>query len=180
MVWRSIASGSVALILTPWAIWSALNFITLAAMIAAFKGETLEEQTLLVQQIGYTIGSAGIFFRTYFGGAWAWTKHDRVVLTVAGLAILLWFFTGNPVLAIGLNLAAIGIGAIPLWITLRLYPKAQGEYPWVLWWLSGIFGILVIVSESDWTRWMHPVTLFCFQSFTVYLIFRKEIWSKLL
>lgn len=179
MVWRSIVSGSMALIITPWAIWSLLNFIILAAMIAAFKGKTLEEQALLVQQIGFTVGSAGVLLRAYFGGSWTWTKHDGLVAAIAATAIVLWIFTGNPILSIALTLVAMGIGSVPLWITLRQFPKAQGEYPWLIWWLSGLFGILVVAGESDWTRWMLPVTLFCFQSFTVFLIFRKEIGKKL-
>ena len=165
-----IGRGSTRPIITTWFIWTIVNVI----MFFAMREEALRyDRTLSAQMIAYTVGTACILLLTLTRrGTWIWTRSDLYVLLGAVVALGLWFAMNDPVYALVTSLFATGIGSAPLWIELSRNPKSQGTIPWLMWWIGGLLGLFAVEKQNELTEWIMPITVFAFQCFTIFLIYR--------
>ena len=123
-----------------WIIWTTLDTITLAGMIA--KG------TVNGQMIGTIIGAyitVGLVLK--FGKS-GWTKLDKRCLGGAALGITLWALTRNPVAGIATSCAVLFLGSIPTFESAWEDPSRENRAAWTLYWLSCLSALAAIPA---WT-----------------------------
>lgn len=147
--------------LVAYAIWGMINLIIWAAM--------LSEGDFSFQIACYVLGNAIVCGIALKYGSFSWSRNDTIILLLAILAMVLWFFAG-PVLAIFISMVAYFLGSLPLWKAMYDFPGSQGRAPWVLFLLGGTCGLFAV---PEWTlvSATAPIGIFLLQVGTLVAIF---------
>lgn len=153
-----------------WVIWTTLDTITLAGMIA--------EGTVNGQMIGTIIGAYITVGLVLKFGKPGWTKLDKGCLGGAVLGIALWALTENPVAGITTSCAVIFLGSIPTFVSAWQDPSRENRAAWTLYWLSCVCAIAAI---PQWTLAdaLQPITFAVIESTTlVILLVRPRMLTR--
>ena len=121
-----------------WLIWTVLGFIAFFSQWA--KGAT----DSLWLTAGQTIAVLVIFLLSIKYGVGGLTNRDIKALVAAGLGLILWWVTSEPLYAL---LIVIGIDCIGSYLTMiKSYEEPESETlsTWVISGTSGIFGALAV------------------------------------
>ncbi len=125
-----------------WLIWTVLGFIAFFSQWA--KGAT----DSLWLTAGQTIAVLVIFLLSIKYGVGGLTNRDIKALVAAGLGLILWWVTSEPLYAL---LIVIGIDCIGSYLTMiKSYEEPESETlsTWVISGTSGIFGALAVGALS--------------------------------
>ena len=121
-----------------WLIWTVLGFIAFFSQWA--KGAT----DSLWLTAGQTIAVLIVLLLSIKYGVGGLTKRDIKALVAAGLGLILWWVTSEPLYAL---LIVIGIDCIGSYLTMiKSYEEPESETlsTWVISGTSGIFGALAV------------------------------------
>lgn len=125
-----------------WLIWTVLGFIAFFSQWAKGAADSLWLTA------GQTISVLVIFLLSIKYGVGGLTNRDIKALVAAGLGIILWWATNEPLYAL---LIVIGIDCIGSYLTMiKSYEEPESETlsTWVISGTSGIFGALAVGALS--------------------------------
>lgn len=136
-----------------WFIWSVVNIIIAASYWKAGAGNTI--LVPLLNAFGTTL----IALLSLKYGEGGWTRLDRACLFASGISLILWWLTGNPVIALTINILIDAIGAIPTMVKTYHDPKHENGSAWTIWMVAYLINLFAIES---WTYAIaaYPVYLF--------------------
>ena len=134
-------------------IWMVLGLIAAFSQLA--EGATWS----LLLPVADTLAVMVIFALSFKHGTGGLNKRDTTALALAGIGLLLWYFTKQPLVAL---LITIGIDAIATVLTLiKTYadPHSETFSSWLLASLGGLFAALA-VGEWSFALLVYPIYIF--------------------
>lgn len=137
---RDIFSGKTKPERASWFIWSTLNLIVLLALLSK------QVNYSLILPGSQALGDLFIFFLAIKYGLGGFLKRDIIALIGAGIGVLLWYITKEPLLAV---LIAIFIDATGYFLTImKIYenPDTETVGSWVLNFFGGLFACFAVGS----------------------------------
>lgn len=135
-----------------WLVWASLTAIAFFGQLSenAGPGAWVTATTALISFV--------IFGLAIKKGEQQITKSDRLNLAGAGLALLIWFFTNDPVFSIILITIVDFLGFIP---TIRKSFNKPHEETLIHYVFAGLKFVLAIVALDNYTltTWLYPASL---------------------
>jgi riboflavin transporter FmnP len=106
---------------------------------------------------------------------WKLWKLDYACLIIAILALVLWFITSNPLLAIIFWILADFIAAIPLLIKMYYYPETETIWPFIAGLIANASAFLVI---ENWIleQYLFPLYLVIICTLLILTFYKKRIF----
>jgi hypothetical protein len=139
---RDVLRGKTRPERASWLIWGILGSIAFASQYA--EGASW---SLLLPGIDTALGII-IFFLSIPYGTGGLAKRDIISLIIAGIGLLFWYFTDQPLLAL---LITIGIDMSGSWLTIvKTYeqPDSETAFAWVM---SSLAGVPAALSVGSWS-----------------------------
>ena len=121
-----------------WLIWSILGGISFFSQLA--KGASDSLWLAGVQ----TFGDLFIFLIAIKYGIGGLLKRDILALIGAGLSLVLWYFTKEPVVALFIVIFIDALGVVLTIIKTRENPSTEPMSAWILTGLAGFFAMLAV------------------------------------
>lgn len=165
---HDVRRGAVQLALSTWLIWSGVNILIYAALLA--------QNIFSWQMSAYVFGTLIVTVLAFFRGTWQWSRLDTTVVLLAFVAMILWSLTSATV-AVVMSLTAETVGSVPMWAAMWKDSKSQSEVPWVLFWIAAAFG-LVAVDSWTWSEGMMPIWMMVLNNVTLALLVRGWVTRK--
>lgn len=116
---------------------------------------------VLITPAIYAVASLLVALLAIRRGEGGWTILDRCCLSTAALSILVWYQTGDPVLAVVMNSAADVAGSVPTMRKAWVAPLQENRVAWLLYLIANS---LTLCALPVWTvaQALYPVALwFC-------------------
>ena len=148
LIIRDVLKGTSPMNIATWLIWSIVNTVVTASIIAS--GFTHPWMNLI-----FTAGAIVVFLLSLRRGRWKWGKTESVCFLIALSAMGGWYFLG-PTPAIVLSVSAMCIGGIPQLRDTFNQPRSQQMRNWMLFLISCIFS-LVGAPMWDLAHALYPV-----------------------
>ena len=154
-----------------WWIWAAAPLIWSAATISS---QWFIWAVLPVFMAGFI--PLMIFLASFINkkSYWKLWKLDYWCLAFAVLALLLWFITEQPLLAIIFWVLADFLAAIPLLIKMHKYPETETIWPFIAWMIANASAFLVI---QNWVleEYLFPLYLVIICSIIILTYYSKRL-----
>jgi hypothetical protein len=151
-----------------WLMWSVAPFVATAASVSMGAG--------LAAVPVFMAGFAPfmIFIASFLSkkAYWKLSTFDYACGGFSALAIILWFLTSDPVLAIVLSIIADALAAVPTVIKAWHKPKTESIWPFLIGTLSPFTSFLVASSWS-FSELSFPTYLISINLLLICLIMRK-------
>ena len=136
-----------------WFIWAILGGISFSTLLAKGASNSLWLPGL------QTLGDLLIFLLAIKYGMGGILKRDIIALSVAGIGLLIWYFTREPAIALFMAILVDGAGGILTIIKSYTHPTTE---PIVSWGLTALAGFFSTLSVGKWD--------FILLSFPVYIL----------
>jgi hypothetical protein len=163
--WKALLAGEARPTISSWISWGTMDVAILAGMLA--------QGTIAWQMVAYIVGACLIIgISVWKGATMDWKKLDAFCLTSALIAIVLWYLSGNPDVAIILGVFAFVIGTIPMLSNTWHDPIHEPILPWALFLTGGMCGVAAIPTWNIASA-LTPVVFLVCQVTVVVLICRK-------
>lgn len=169
----SILKGKTKPSAPSWLTWTFLTFVVVISSRAA--GASWQ---VLLLPIWLCFSQ---FLVTVLAIKWGDNNWDKININCIALAIIgvgLWWFTGNPLLALFSVIVADSFASIPNFRHVWINPEQENLTGWTLGWLSSVFELFTVhewsLAESGWA-----VYFFLNMSITLFLVIRLIIFKKL-
>jgi hypothetical protein len=111
----------------------------------------------------YVIGPIAILAVSLRRGVGGWSPLDRTCLALAALGLGLWWFSGDPRVAVWLHTGVDAIGTVPSYAKAWRDPRGEPTAPWCCYAASSLVNLAAIehwsVGESVYPLWLVPCTL---------------------
>lgn len=127
-----------------WLIWLVLSAI------AFFSQSALGAGWSLVLPAADIVVLLGIFCLSLRYGAGGLVRRDTISLLLAGLGLLVWYFTQQPLLALLIIIAIDGLGAYLTVVKTYKLPGTETLSSWIIFTLSGLSGALAVGAWSPY------------------------------
>lgn len=124
-----------------------------------------------------TFQSLIIFILSIKHGMGGWSKTDILCLLIAGVGILLWKTTDEPVLALYFSLLADFTGMVPALIKTYKYPQTEVWSFYLLDVFAAIFNIAAI-QKGAINEYLYPIYIMLINLVMVVLIIRPKQNTK--
>ena len=121
-----------------WFIWTALGSIAFFSQLA--KGATNSLWLVGASVLGALI----IALLSIKHGTGGFTQKDKISLLIAGLGILLWFFTREAAVALIITILVNAVGSYLTTIKSYAHPSSETLSTWIMATISGIFSLLSV------------------------------------
>jgi len=139
---RDILKGKTKPERASWFIWTILGII-------AFLSQLAKGATNSLWLVGASVfGAFVIAVLSLRYGTGGFTKRDKISLSIAGLGILLWFFTKEASLALYITILVNSVGSYLTTIKAFTHPNSETLSTWILATFSGIFSALSVGKLS--------------------------------
>ncbi|MFA6017867.1 MAG: hypothetical protein WCT28_02725 [Patescibacteria group bacterium] len=123
-----------------WLIWTLLVWIAFFSQLA--KGAT--DSLWLTAGVGIT--ALLIFSLSLKFGVGGFTRRDVTALGIAGLGLVFWYITNEPIYALAIAIAIDAIGTLLTAIKSYEHPFEETLIAWITAIAIGIFGVLAVGS----------------------------------
>ncbi|MCE5319331.1 MAG: hypothetical protein LLG04_18445 [Parachlamydia sp.] len=160
MTWLSILAGTISSFaflpyilsilrhetkphLVTWWIWTFLGAVITASYYAS--GAPLNA---LIVPIVYILGPLVVALLCFKYGEYGANAFDLSCFAGGIAGILLWLLTGNPALALYLNLIVDFCGAMPTIRKVALNPRSENLTAWILFLLGNVLNLMSIPYDS--------------------------------
>jgi hypothetical protein len=139
---RSMYKGGAKPNRVTWFMWSIAPFIAAAASITS--GASWAVVPVLISGISpFLIFTASFFHR---GAYWKLSKFDYLCGVLSALALVLWYLTENPNLAIAFAIASDALAATPTLTKAWRSPETESSWPYAIGIFSPLTSFLVASS----------------------------------
>ena len=184
MNWLGIIAGTLAFagylpyLVSTWrgttrparASWWIFSACSLAACAASYAAGA--RGTLIVPFI-YGVTSVSVALLAIRHGEGGWSPLDRACLLIAGASLVVWWLSGDPLLAVAMLVVADSAGHLP---TMRkaLHDPA-GEHGWA--WVAFLVADLINLAQpGEWTlaATLFPISVTVNAAIVVFLCFRPH------
>ncbi len=149
---RAIIKGQTKPSGASWWTWSLLAGITIASSRSA--GAPIQ---VLILPAWLCFSQLGVAFLSLRYGDNNWDLLNKLCVGGALFGIVLWFITGQPLIALLLSVIADFFASIPNIRHVWTHPEQEDRLGWTLGWLSGVFEVLAIstwsFAESGWATY---------------------------
>lgn len=167
----SIRRGDTRPNLVTWGVWTTIGLILLASYQAIGATHT---RWLLIAQVVSQFAITILAFKYSRG---KWQRIDGICLAGAGVSLVLWWFSGNPLVALLINTAMDLLGAIPTINKIYRDPNSEDLSFWTISFLAAVLNLLAIENFSlSFT--VFPVYLLILHTIVLTLLTRPK-WSQL-
>lgn len=164
----SIRRGNIQPSPVSWSIWTTIGYFLLVSSYASGARNTL--WLLIALIISQTIITISIV-KSKSSRA-RWQKLDLICLIGAVLSLLFWLLSGNPLVAILINILMDLLGFIPTLRKTWIAPKSENLGFWFLSFISTIFNLLAIANFSLLTT-VFPVYIFLLDGIMLFILTRS-------
>jgi hypothetical protein len=154
-----------------WGIWTTIGFILLGSYYAIGATNTL---WLPIAQV---ISQLLITYYAFKYSQGRWQRIDRACMAGAGLSLLLWWRSGSPLVALGMNIAMDILGAIPTIDKVYRDPASEDLVFWTMSFAASVLN-LVAIENFSLSFIVFPIYLFGLNLVMLTLITRPQ-WSQL-
>lgn len=112
-----------------------------------------------------------------YGMGW-WAKTDIICLVIAGIGILVWKLTNNPVMWLLASILADFVGYLPALIKTYKFPETE---TWVFYILDVFAGLFTLLAVSNFTyqEASYPIYILCINLLMVVFIIKPKISKRL-
>ncbi len=139
---RSMFRGGAKPNRITWFMWSIAPFIAAAASITS--GASWAVVPVLISGISpFLIFTASFFHK---GAYWKLSKFDYLCGVLSALALVLWYLTEDPSLAIAFAIASDALAAVPTLIKAWRSPETESSWPYAIGIFSPLTSFLVASS----------------------------------
>jgi hypothetical protein len=152
-----------------WLIWASCDIIILAGMLVQHKVNGL--------LVGAVFGASTTFVLSLLYGEKGWTKRDKVCITLATLAIVLWRYFGDSNVGIALSSTALFIAAWPTYLSAWERPENEDRKAWVIFNASSLLGVLAI-PHLTFADAVPPIVFLTIDCPMLYLIFVRPYFAR--
>ena len=125
-----------------WIIWAVLGVIIAASYYAAGARDTAWTP------IAYAIGMILVAALSLRYGEDGWTALDKCCLAGAGMGLILWAATSNPLFALYLTIIIDAIGGVPTLKKAYERPQSEDRLTWAMFFLANLVNLFAIGSWS--------------------------------
>lgn len=150
---RDMIKGTTRPERATWFIWSVISVIALGTQLA--QGGTWSVAMTVTQ----TLGVVAVFLLSIRYGYGGFKRRDIISLIVAGLGLLLWAVTDQPIVALWVVVLVDAAGA---WLTIYksyLEPETETEITWILDCIANLLAVIA-VGQLDFGLMLYPAYLF--------------------
>lgn len=123
-----------------WLIWSVLTSIAFFTLLA--KGATASLWEVGVEVVAVTV----VFFLSLHFGVGGTSRRDIIILCIAALGLVLWYFTKEPAIALFISIGIDATGTIPTLIKSYQDPGSETLTTWILVCISGFLAMIAVGS----------------------------------
>lgn len=150
-----------------WIIWAVLGIIIAVSYYSAGARSSAWVPA------AYAVGIVIMALLTLKYGEGGWTKLDIVCLVGAGLGLVIWALTNNPVLPLYLTIAIDAIGAVPTIKKAYERPETESRTSWLMFLVANTLNLFAI---NEWTLVVasYPVYVFVLSIVMSWLLARKK------
>jgi hypothetical protein len=147
-----------------WIIWAILGIIIAGSYLASGAKESAWTP------IAYAVGIVIVAVLSLKYGEDGWTVLDKACLIGAGLGLVLWWYTNDPVLAYVLTTIVDAIGSLPTIMKAYARPESERNLAWPIFLIANTLNLLAIM---EWTLViaLYPVYVFILSSSMTALVF---------
>jgi hypothetical protein len=138
----SIRRGDTRPNLVTWGVWTTIGLILLGSYQAIGATHT---RWLLIAQVVSQFAITVLAFKYSRG---KWQRIDGICLAGAGVSLVLWWFSGNPLVALLINTAMDLLGAIPTINKIYRDPTSEDLGFWMISFLAAVLNLLAIENFS--------------------------------
>ncbi len=125
-----------------YAIWLVVEAVTASSYIASGARSTIWVSLV------WALSALIIFCLSIKHGMGGYSKLDIACLVLAGIAIILWVATKDPVTALYASLIADKLGYVPVFKKAYLFPKTENKTSWGMVAVAGILNMFALNSIS--------------------------------
>lgn len=152
-----------------WFIWSLSTATILFSL-----GETGTSEAIWVP-IADAVGCFAIFILSLKKGIGGFTKTDKISLSIVIASLLIWWFTGNALVALLMNLFIYISGYIPTIKKSIHHPENESRFAWMLFFIGVIINLIVvgIGSDTGFAVWLYPIVLVITVGTLFYFLIRE-------
>lgn len=152
-----------------WIIWNITNVILLTSYFAVGARATI------FLPLAYVFNAFIVLILCFRYSVTVWSKLDYVSLLVAGLSLIIWFLTKNPLLVLLMNLTMDIVAYLPTIKKSYINPFSENRTFWIFIFLGACFNLLAI-NEFSFGVIIYPVVMFISNGILVTVLFRKNIF----
>ena len=167
---RSMFRGNAKPNRVTWLMWSIAPFIATAA--AASSGVTWAAIPVFMTGFApFLIFTASFFTKKAY---WKLTTFDYLCGALSAVALILWFVTMEPNLAISLAIASDALAAIPTLTKAWRTPETESVWPFI----TGLFNALtsfVVATLFTFSEVAFPAYLVIINILLVLALYRKKL-----
>jgi hypothetical protein len=139
---RDVAAGTTVPQRSSWLIYSTL------ATVSAISQMSAGASAGALLSAGSAVGFTAVFVVSIRHGVGGKSVHDVLAIAVAGIGLLLWYFTGDPLLAL-ISVVVAEVAATALTVAkARNDPMSETLATWVM---DGTAGLLSLAGVSELT-----------------------------
>jgi hypothetical protein len=153
-----------------WWIWATLGTIIAVSNYSAGARDTM---WLLS---AYAFCQLAIAVLSIKNGEGGWNNFDITCMLGAGISIVFWWWTKDPLSAISINIAIDSLGALPTIKKSYYHPETEDLFSWTMFLTASIFNLFAL---ENWSIVLssYPVYLFSFNITIVSLLLRPFLIS---
>ncbi len=171
---RSMFKGGAKPNRVSWLMWSIAPFIATTAALS----NGVSWAALPVFMSGFSpflIFSASFFSKK---AAWTLSSFDYICGALSGLALVMWYVTADPNVAIIFAMASDGLAAVPTLTKTWNHPETEIAWPFVV----GVFNAatsFLAITAWDFSAYAFPAYLIVINFLIFLTIYRKKLVSLL-
>ncbi|MFA6256614.1 MAG: hypothetical protein WC606_05590 [Candidatus Absconditabacterales bacterium] len=155
------------------------RFVVLSITFLSFASLLAQHNTVAIFLAGVSVlQSILIFILCIKYGMGGWAKTDIICLVIAGIGILVWKLTSNPVMGLLASILADFVGYLPALIKTYKFPETETWVFYILDVLAGLFTLLAITNFT-YQETSYPIYILAINLVMVIFILRPKISKRL-
>ncbi|MCX6824288.1 MAG: hypothetical protein NT085_04120 [candidate division SR1 bacterium] len=155
------------------------RFVLLIITLLSFFALLAQHNTVAIFLAGVSaLQSILIFSLCIKYGMGGWAKTDIICLVIAGIGILVWKLTNNPVMGLLASILADFVGFIPALIKTYKFPETETRIFYILDVFAATFTILAITNFT-YQETSYPIYILAINFVMVILILRPKMRKRL-
>jgi hypothetical protein len=128
------------------------------------------EDTLNGQIIGAVLGAWVVVALALLYGKPGWERQDKLCLSGAVLAVVLWKLCNNPTVGIVVSNSVVFFGSFQTFASAWREPENEDKIAWTIWWTSCVCAVISLPSIQPADS-VQPLTFFAIETIMLYLVY---------